>query len=235
LILYAIVAKIPIKDILLGGIGPGTLMLAMTAAWGIRAGRQGAAPIRNLDWREARAAVWEAKWELLLPAVALVALFGGFATPVAAAAITALFAFFVETFVYRDLKIAKDVPRVMTECGLLVGGVLLIWGVGLGVTDYMVDSEIVVRAVDWTTRTITSPWVFLLLLNLFLLIVGCVMDMYAAIVIEVPLLGAAGRGLSSQSHSPRHRFPGQHGAGLSHAPGWAECLALFLPLQEAAE
>jgi len=188
LILYAIVAKIPIKDIFLGGIGPGALMLAMTAAWGIMAGRRDTATARHLNWLEIRTAVWEAKWELLLPVVAFVALFGGFATPVEAAAVTALYAFFTETVVYRDLKIVKDIPRVMTDCGLLIGGVLLIWGVALGVTDYMVDSELVVRAVDWTTRTIQSPWVFLLLLNLFLLIVGCVMDMYAAIVIEVPLL-----------------------------------------------
>ncbi|MGO9275257.1 MAG: TRAP transporter large permease subunit [Terriglobia bacterium] len=188
LILYAIVAKIPIKDIFLGGIGPGTLMLAMTAGWGIMAGRRGTATIRHLNWLEIRTAAWEAKWELLLPVVAFVALFGGFATPVEAAAVTALYAFFTETVIYCDLKITKDVPRVMADCGLLIGGVLLIWGVALGVTDYMVDSELVVRAVDWTTHTIQSPWVFLLLLNLFLLIVGCVMDMYAAIVIEVPLL-----------------------------------------------
>ena len=109
-------------------------------------------------------------------------------TSVEAAALTALYAFFVETVVYRDLKIAQDVPRVMTECGLLIGGVLLIWGVALGFTNYMVDSEVVAHAVDWTTRAITSPWVFLLLLNLFLLIVGCLMDIYSAIVIQVPLL-----------------------------------------------
>ena len=188
LILYAIVAKIPMRDIFLGGIGPGTLMLAMTAVWGILVGRRGAAPARRLSWAEIRGAVWEAKWELLLPAVAFLALFSGFATPVEAAAVTALYAFFIETFIYRDLTITKDIPRAMTDCGLLIGGVLLIWGVALGVTDYMVDSELVVRAVEWTTRTVHSPWVFLLLLNLFLLIVGCVMDMYAAIVIEVPLL-----------------------------------------------
>ncbi len=188
LILYAIVAKIPIKSIFLGGIGPGTLMLAMTAAWGIMAGRKGPASIQRLNWMEVRVAIWEAKWELLLPVVAFVTLFGGFATPVEAAAVTALYAFFAETVIYGDLRITKDIPRVLTDCGLLIGGVLLIWGVALGVTDYMVDSELVVRAVDWTTHTIQSPWVFLLLLNLFLLIVGCVMDMYAAIVIEVPLL-----------------------------------------------
>jgi len=188
LILYAIVAKIPIKDVFLGGVGPGIVMLAMTAAWGIMVGRRGTAPIQRLSWAEVQASVWEAKWELLLPAVAFLALFGGFATPVEAAAVTALYAFFVETVIYRDLRITKDIPRAMADCGLLIGGVLLIWGVALGVTDYMVDSELVVRAVEWTTRTIHSPWVFLLLLNLFLLIVGCVMGMYAAIVIEVPLL-----------------------------------------------
>jgi C4-dicarboxylate transporter, DctM subunit len=188
LILYAIVAKIPMKDVFLGAIGPGTLMLAMTAVWGLIVGRRGKAAVQRLNWAEIRGAVWEAKWELLLPAVAFVALFSGFATPVEAAAVTALYAFIVEAVIYRDLKITKDIPRAMADCGLLIGGVLLIWGVALGVTDYMVDSELVVRAVEWTTRTIHSPWVFLLLLNLFLLIVGCVMDMYAAIVIEVPLL-----------------------------------------------
>jgi tripartite ATP-independent transporter DctM subunit len=188
LILYAMVAKIPMRDVFLGGIGPGTLMLAMAAVWGLIVGRRGTAMVQRLSWAEIRGAVWEAKWELLLPAVAFVALFSGFATPVEAAAVTALYAFFVETVIYRDLRITKDIPRAMADCGLLIGGVLLIWGVALGVTDYMVDSELVVRAVEWTTRTIHSPWVFLLLLNLFLLIVGCVMDMYAAIVIEVPLL-----------------------------------------------
>jgi len=188
LILYAIVAKIPMKDVFLGGIGPGTLMLAMAAVWGLIVGRRGKAPIQHLSWAEIRSAVWEAKWELFLPAVAFLALFSGFATPVEAAAVTALYAFFIETVIYRDLRISKDIRRAMTDCSLLIGGVLLIWGVALGITDYMVDSELVVRAVDWTTHTIQSPWVFLLLLNLFLLIVGCVMDMYAAIVIEVPLL-----------------------------------------------
>jgi tripartite ATP-independent transporter DctM subunit len=163
-------------------------MLAMTAVWGLLVGRRGKAPIQRLSWTEIRGAVWEAKWELSLPGVAFLALFSGFATPVEAAAATALYAFIVEAVIYRDLRITKDIPRAMADCGLLIGGVLLIWGVALGVTDYMVDSELVVRAVEWTTHTIQSPWVFLLVLNLFLLIVGCVMDMYAAIVIEVPLL-----------------------------------------------
>src|SRR5207249_11782577 len=99
---------------------------------------------------------WAAKWELLLPVVAFVGLFGGFATPVEAAALTALYAFMVETFVYRDLKLARDVPRVMTECGLLVGGVLLILGVALGFTNYLGDAQIRAQAVDWVTSSVKS-------------------------------------------------------------------------------
>lgn len=110
------------------------------------------------------------------------------ATSVEAAAVTALYAFIVEAFIRRDLRILQDLPRVMAECGLLIGGVLLILGVSLGFTNYLVEAEIPARAAAWTTETIHSPLLFLLLLNVFLLVVGCLMEIYTAIVIEVPLL-----------------------------------------------
>jgi len=188
LILYAIIGHIPIENIFLGAIGPAMVMLAATAWWGISRGPRIEGERRPFDWKEARAALWAAKWELLLPVVAIAALFGGFATAVEAAALTALYAFFIETVIYGDLKIRKDVPRVMTECGLLVGGVFLILGVALGFTNYLVDAEVTARAVEWITHTIRSPLVFLLLLNVFLMVVGCLMDIYSAIVIQVPLL-----------------------------------------------
>jgi len=188
LILYAVIAKIGVDQIFLGGIVPGTMLVLLTACLGIWQGPKVAEARQTFRWDEARSAIWEAKWELLLPVVALVALFGGFATPVEAAAVTALYAFAIETFVYRDLKLVRDVPRVMAECGLLVGGVLLILGVALGFTNYLVDAQIPARAVEWTTETIRNPLVFLLLLNLFLLVVGCLMDIYSAIVVVVPLI-----------------------------------------------
>jgi C4-dicarboxylate transporter, DctM subunit len=188
LILYAIVAKIPIEQIFLAGIIPGALMVGLTAWLGIRQGAKERSARPSFNWHEARAAVWGAKWELLLPVVALVGIFGGFATVVEASALTALYAFVAETFIYRDLNLRRDVPRVTTECGLLVGGVLLILGVALGLTDYMVDAEIPAHAVQWVTGSIHSSWVFLLLLNLFLLVIGCLMDIYSAIVVQVPLL-----------------------------------------------
>ena len=151
-ILYAIIAgttvanlnvasaganSVTMEKMFLGGLGPGILMVVLTAWWGIRRQPPAAADQPPFDAREARRAVWAAKWELLLPVVALAALFSGFATPIEAAAITAAYALFITTVVHRDLHPFRDLPRVMTECGLLVGGVMLILGVALGFTHYL--------------------------------------------------------------------------------------------------
>ena len=188
LVLYAIVAKISIEEMFLAGTIPGLLMVALIALWGVRLAPPANATERKFDWREARSALLAAKWELLLPLVAFLGLFGGFATPVEAAALTAAYAFVVEAVVYRDLTLRRDVPRVMAECGLLIGGVLLILGVALGFTNYLVDARIPERAVEWVTGTIHSRWAFLLTLNLFLLLAGCLMDIFSATVVLVPLM-----------------------------------------------
>ena len=188
LILYAIIAKVPIKEMFWGGALPGVVLVLATVLWGMRQAPRPVGPGRSFQWGEARRAIWEAKWELLIPVVALGTLLGGYSTAVEASALTAAYAFFVETCVYRDLKWRKDVPRVMAEAGLLVGGILLILGVALGLTNYLINAEVPKRAVEWATGTIHHPWIFLLLLNLFLLVVGCLMDIYSAIVVVVPLL-----------------------------------------------
>src|SRR5438552_1404039 len=195
LILYAIVASsnakgagVTIERMFLGGLGPGVVLVAMAIWLGLRLGPKDTGERRGFDRVEAGRAIWAAKWELLLPVVALVALFGGFATPVEAAAVTAFYAFVIESFVYRDIKGAREISRVMAECGLLVGGVLLILGVALGFTNYLIDAQIPNRAVEWVTGTLQSKYAFLLALNLCLLVVGCVMDMYSAIVVVVPII-----------------------------------------------
>jgi tripartite ATP-independent transporter DctM subunit len=193
-ILYSIVASgsgttsVSMEEMFQGGAVPGVLMMVLAGAWGVRCGPRREASAARFDARAAWRAFWRAKWELLLPVVALVALFGGWATPVEAAALTALYAFAVETIVYRDLTLVRDVPRVMTECGLLIGGVLLILGVALGFTHYLIDAQVPDRAVEWVTGAVKSKGVFLLLVNLLLLLVGCLMDIYSAIVVVVPLL-----------------------------------------------
>jgi len=194
LILYAIVAKISLEEIFLAGILPGVLLVGMTAWWGARQCPRGESTGEGFRPEEVGRALWEAKWEMLLPLVALGSLFSGLATPVEAAALTALYAFMTQTLFHRDLNLSRDITRVLAECGLLMGGVLLILGVALGFTNYLVDAQIPSRAVDLVTGTIQSPLVFLLLLNVFLIIVGCLMDIYSAIVVVVPLivpLGAA--------------------------------------------
>jgi C4-dicarboxylate transporter, DctM subunit len=195
LILYAIVASsnskgggVTIEKMFLGGLGPGVLLVIMAVWLGIRLGPKQRDASGTFNPKEAGQAIWAAKWELLLPVVALVALFGGFATPVEAAAVTAFYAFVVETFLMRDFKGPREIGRVMAECGLLVGGVLLILGVALGFTNYLIDAQIPSRTVEWVTTAVKSKYAFLLALNVCLLLVGCFMDMYSAIVVVVPII-----------------------------------------------
>ncbi len=181
-------AQITMERMFLGGIGPGILLVILMAWWGIRQAPKGNAISSQFSIVKASCAIWEAKWELLLPAVALGTLFSGFATPVETAAVTAFYAFVVETLVYRELSFRIDIPRAMKECGLLIGGVLLILGVAMGFSSYLIFEQIPTRAVEWVTSSIESRWLFLLTLNLFLLLVGCIMDIFSAIVVVVPLI-----------------------------------------------
>jgi tripartite ATP-independent transporter DctM subunit len=188
-ILYAIIANIDIEQMFLGGILPGFVMVIAACIWGIlQSPKMEAGKKKEFRWAEARNALWTAKWELLLPVVAGLALFSGLATAVEASAITALYAFIVETLVYRDLSITTDVPRVMKECGLLVGAILIILGVALGFTGFLIQAQAPEQLIVWVQSSVHSPLVFLLALNIFLLIVGCMMDIFSAVIVVVPLM-----------------------------------------------
>lgn len=188
LILYAIVAKTSIESMFVGGLMPMLIMLAIALTWGLRQHKAYAGAQQKFDGERARRALWAAKWELALPVVPITMLVGGLATPVEAAAATALYAFIAPAVIHRDIKAYPDVPRIMSECGLLVGGILLILGVALALTNFLVDAQVPEQAVEWVKGRIESPWVFLLYLNLFLLAIGCVMDIFSAIVVIAPLV-----------------------------------------------
>ena len=187
-ILYAIIARVDIREMFLGGFLPGILLIGMTAAWGIWSGRRNPAPRPPFDGAEALRAVWAAKWELLLPVVSLAALFGGWATPVEAAALTAAYAFIVEVLIHRDLHLWRDVPRVAAEAGLLIGGILLILGVALGLTNYLIDAQVPDHLAAWSEAHVHSRWLFLLGLNFVLIGIGSLVEIYAAIIVAAPLL-----------------------------------------------
>ncbi|MCH6255475.1 TRAP transporter large permease subunit [Puniceicoccaceae bacterium K14] len=202
LILYTVVASsakvsISLKEIFLGGAIPGALLVGMTIAWGIMKAPSQGMERKAFDPSELGKALVGALGELMLPVVALVALFSGYATPVEAASVSAFYAFVlyvVDALAVRKVNVFKELPGVMSECGLLVGGVLLILGVAFGFTNYLVTEMIPDQIVEWATNTIESPLVFLLALNIFLIAVGCLMDIFSAIIVIVPLivpLGAA--------------------------------------------
>jgi tripartite ATP-independent transporter DctM subunit len=192
LILYAVVAQIPIEDLFIGGLLPGILLTSMIAAWGVREGLKSGAERQRFEPGEAGAALWAAKWELAMPAVVIVSMFSGIATAVEAAALTACYALFIQAVVHRDLKSARDLLRVFVECALVIGGVLIILGVAVGLTNYLVGVQLPARLVEWVRAHIESRLAFLLILNVFLLIVGWFMEIFAAIVVVVPLIVSLG-------------------------------------------
>jgi len=189
LMLYGIVSqKASIEDLFIGGLLPGLLMLGLLATLGVREGLLTHAERRPFRWSEAVAASWEAKWELFLPIFVVGAFVGGVATLVESAPLAALYTLIVQRYIHRDLPTWKDVLRVASDCVALVGGVLLILAVAAGLTDYLVYAEIPTRLVTWTQSHIHSRLVFLLGLNVFLLLVGTLMDIFSAIVVVVPLI-----------------------------------------------
>jgi C4-dicarboxylate transporter, DctM subunit len=191
-ILYCVYSQTPIDRLFIGGLLPLLLMISLVAAMGIYRGIQCDAVRDAFSPREAVAALWEAKWELLIPAMMVAGIFGGFGTLTEAAALTAFAALIVEAFVYRDLKLIRDYDLVFVECATIVGGVLLIMGVALGFSNYLVNADVPARLIDWVQANVHSKILFLFVLNIALLVVGALMDVFAAILVVVPLLKPLG-------------------------------------------
>ncbi|MEK7765102.1 MAG: TRAP transporter large permease, partial [bacterium] len=181
-----------IDHLFIAGLVPGLFLVALVAAWGIRQARISNVRRRRFEPREALAAVWDGKWELAIPALVLVAIFGGFATLVEAAALTLVWAVFCECVVYRDLSVRRDLPRITAEGAALVGSVLLILGAALGLTNYLVDVRAPEVLAAFVQAHVGSRYLFLLLLNVFMLVVGSVIEIYSAILVVVPLVAPMG-------------------------------------------
>jgi C4-dicarboxylate transporter, DctM subunit len=186
-ILYGVVAGVSILDLFKAAFVPGILLmlpvcvLCMIYGYRTRAGRTA------FRAKEALAALAAAKWEVLLPVLVLVLVFGGFCSFIESAAFTVVYALVVEMLVYRDLK-PRALYYLLVKCGILVGGILIILGVGMGLTSYLVDAQIPMQAADWAREHLHSRWVFLLALNGVLILVGCVMNIFSALVVMVPLI-----------------------------------------------
>ena len=187
-ILYAVVGGIPVDKMFLGGFLPGVLLVLLMTGWGVRTGVLSGARRTPFSLEELGGAVWEAKWDILLPVIVLLGIFGGFATTVEAAAMTVLYAFCVEVFVHRDVGLRRQFPEAGTESACLVGGFLLLLAAATGLTGYLIDAGVPQTIFQWVRQTIHSRFVFLLILNVFLLVVGSFMHIFSAIVVVVPII-----------------------------------------------
>ena len=188
-ILYAFYVNQPLERLFIGGFLPGVLLVSVVAGWGAYQGWSHGAPRSEFRPREAASAVREARWELFLPVLILIAFLAGVvASLVEVAALVVGYALLVECLVYRDLGISRDLPRIFRECASLVGGFMIIICVALGFTEFLILAEVPTQALDWVQTHIDSPWVFLLALNVFLIIVGALMDIYSAVIVVVPLI-----------------------------------------------
>lgn len=188
LILYGLVSNVSIDKLFLAGLLPGLLLIVILSLYSIQYGIRTKVPRVPFNWRNIYRSTREAIWEMPLPILILAGIYGGYITASEAAAVTALYVFIVEVFIYRDLKIFNDIPRIIRESMTLVGGILIILGVALGMTNYIVDAQVPMRIFDWVSQYINSPLMFLVVLNIFLLIVGCLMDIFSACIVVVPII-----------------------------------------------
>ncbi len=191
-ILYAVVAGAPIDHLFIGGFVPGMLMVVLVAAYGMIVGVRVKAPRQGFQPREAFRALWGARWDLGLPLLVVVSVGSGYATIVESAALAGAYSILVELLVFKELKPVGDLPRVLSHAATLVGSVVLLLGTALGVTSWFVDAEIPTLLVDWMTAHVHSPAVFLLMLNVVLLVLGSVLEIYSAIVVLAPLVAPLG-------------------------------------------
>lgn len=187
LIIYGVIAETSIDKLFLAGIVPGLLMLMLLAGYSIWIGRRVEKKAYRFSWPQTGQALREAAWEIPLPFLILGGIYGGFFVAGEAAAITALYVLIVEVLIYRDIAFRK-LSQVMVRSMVLFGGILMILAVSMASTNYLVDQEVPTKLFELIKEHVTSKYTFLLILNLFLLVVGVMLDIFSALVLVVPII-----------------------------------------------
>jgi tripartite ATP-independent transporter DctM subunit len=191
-VLYGAVAGVAPDRLYLGGLLPGLLLILVVSLYAIRVGIVAKTPRQQFERGELGKALWAAKFDLMLPVVVILAFKSGVATTVQAAALGACYAIVAELAAFDDLKIKRDVPKVMAQSAALVGTVVVLLGMALGFTNYLVDQLIPDALLTWVQAHFHSQWTFLLALNAILLVLGSVFEIYAAIIVLAPLVTRLG-------------------------------------------
>lgn len=187
LIMYGIVSETAVDQLFVAGIVPGLVLVAALSIYSYFIGRKRKLiPVRTTS-TEVVSVLRESIWELLLPVVVISGIYSGIIAVSEAAALSALYVLVVEMVVHREISL-KQLPRIIRDCMVLVGSILIILAAAMGYTSYLIDAEIPNRLLGLIEQYISSRIVFLILLNVFLLAVGCMVDMFSALIVVVPLI-----------------------------------------------
>ena len=188
IIIYGIVSEVSIDKLFLAGIVPGVLLIVALSSYSIYKGVGEKVEKHKFSFKKLFTATREIIWELPLPILILAGIYSGWVTAMEAASITAVYVFIVEVFIYKDLNFKTDLPRITKESMVLVGAILMILGAAMGLTSYLIDAEVPQKLFEIVSQYVTSKWLFLIVLNIFLIIVGMMMDIYSALIVVVPLI-----------------------------------------------
>jgi len=188
IILYGFVSGASIEKLFVAGIIPGALMVGILCLFSVFMGRKWRLERPPFSGSEFLFALKDAAWELPIPLLIIIGIYSGFCTATEAAVLTVVYVLLIKTIVFRELSLVRDIPRVMKESVKMVGGIMIILGAALGFTNYLVDAFIPMKILQFLEGMVQSKLGFLLILNFFLILVGCAMDIFSAILIVVPLI-----------------------------------------------
>ena len=187
LILYGVVAEVPIEDLFLAGLIPGFLMLVILSGYSVWKNRAIRTPLGQFSWVEVREAVRESAWEIPLPIVVLGGIYSGYFAISEAAAVTALYVLVIDTLVLKEVP-WRRLPAIVRESMVLVGGIMMILGVSRASTNYMIDAGVPQQLLEWISGFVSGETAFIIMLLVFLLMLGAILDVFSAIVLVVPLI-----------------------------------------------
>ncbi len=187
-ILYGLVARVPVEMVFLAGLLPGTLLIVLLSLFSVQQARRVRVPTQTYSWPRLYQTLWAAKWELSIPVWVLSGIYGGIVTVGEAALLTAAYSVSIATVVHRELHVWRNLPDVIIRSMTLIGAIFIVLGTALGLTSYLIDAQVPQQLLRVIEQYIQHRVVFLLALNGFLLLVGCFMDVFSAIIVVVPLI-----------------------------------------------
>ena len=216
IILYGFISGVSIEQLFMAGLLPGILMVGILCLFSVYMGRKWRIARPPFSGSEFRAALKGAVWELPIPVLILGGIYSGFCTATEAAALTVVYVLLVKTLVFRELHLIRDLPAIMKESMQMVGGIMIILGAALAFTNYLVDAFIPMKILAFMEGLVETKIGFLIVLNIFLILVGCMMDIFSAILVVVPLIVPLADRFRGGSDTFGHHLSGQPGHRLQH-------------------